>query len=138
MRHRKLTIKLGRKSEHRDLMLANLVSSLILHGRVQTTLPKAKAARRLAERMITLGKKGDLHHRRLALATLRQKPAVAKLFKDLAPQHADRHGGYTRIIKLQRRIGDTAEMALLEWVEQLGAAPAAPAQKTEAKPEAKG
>ena len=135
MRHRKLTIKLGRKSEHRNMMLANLVSSLVLHGRVQTTLPKAKAARRLAERMITLGKKGTLHHRRQALAALHQKPVVAKLFKDLAPQHADRKGGYTRIIKLQRRIGDTAEMVIMEWVESTSAVPAPPPEpvKTETK-----
>ena len=85
MRHGKRTIKLGRKSEHRNSMLANLVSSLVMHGRVRTTLEKAKAARRLADRVITFGKKGTLHHRRLALAALRQKTAVTKLFKDLAP-----------------------------------------------------
>jgi large subunit ribosomal protein L17 len=125
MRHGKRTIKLGRKSEHRNAMLANLVSSLVLHGRVRTTLEKAKAARRLADRVITFGKKGTLHHRRLALAALRQKDAVAKLFKDLAPQYQGRSGGYTRIIKLNQRIGDSAPLALLEWVEQ--AAAAAPA-----------
>ena len=125
MRHGKRTIKLGRKSEHRNAMLANLVSSLVLHGRVRTTLEKAKAARRLADRVITFGKKGTLHHRRLALAALRQKDAVAKLFKDVAPQYQGRSGGYTRIIKLNQRIGDSAPLALLEWVEQ--AAAAAPA-----------
>ena len=124
MRHRKLTIKLGRKWKHRDAMLANLVSSLIIKGRVSTTLAKAKAARRLADRMITLGKKGTLHHRRQALAVLHQKPVVARLFKDLAPQHTGRPGGYTRIIKLSTRIGDAAPMAVIEWVESTGAAPA--------------
>jgi large subunit ribosomal protein L17 len=125
MRHGKRTIKLGRKSEHRNAMLANLVASLVLHGRVRTTLEKAKAARRLADRVITFGKKGTLHHRRLALAALRQKDVVAKLFKDVAPQYQGRSGGYTRIIKLNQRIGDSAPLALLEWVEQ--AAAAAPA-----------
>lgn len=126
MRHGKRTIKLGRKSEHRNAMLANLVASLVLHGRVRTTLEKAKAARRLADRVITYGKKGTLHHRRLALAALRQKDVVAKLFKDVAPQYQGRSGGYTRIVKLNQRIGDSAKLALLEWVEQ-----AAPAAATE-------
>jgi large subunit ribosomal protein L17 len=125
MRHGKRTIKLGRKSEHRNAMLANLVASLVLHGRVRTTLEKAKAARRLADRVITFGKKGTLHHRRLALAALRQKDVVAKLFKDVAPQYQGRSGGYTRIIKLNQRIGDSAPLALLEWVEQAATVPAA-------------
>lgn len=125
MRHGKRTIKLGRKSEHRNSMLANLVSSLVLHGRVRTTLEKAKAARRLADRVITFGKKGTLHHRRLAIAALRQKDVVAKLFKDVAPQFQGRSGGYTRIVKLNQRIGDSAKLALLEWVETAPAAPAA-------------
>ncbi|MBI5685693.1 MAG: 50S ribosomal protein L17 [Verrucomicrobia bacterium] len=125
MRHGKRTIKLGRKSEHRNAMLANLVSSLVLHGRVRTTLEKAKAARRLADRVITFGKKGTLHHRRLALAALRQKDVVAKLFKDVAPQFQGRSGGYTRIVKLNQRIGDSAKLALLEWVETAPEAPAA-------------
>ena len=127
MRHGKRTIKLGRKSEHRNSMLANLVASLVMHGRVRTTLEKAKAARLLADRVITFGKKGTLHHRRLALAALRQKAAVAKLFKDLAPLYVSRNGGYTRIIKLNQRIGDGAPQALLEWVETAAVvAPAAP------------
>ncbi|MCX6909833.1 MAG: 50S ribosomal protein L17 [Verrucomicrobia bacterium] len=125
MRHGKRTIKLGRKSEHRNAMLANLVASLVLHGRVRTTLEKAKAARRLADRVITFGKKGTLHHRRLAIAALRQKDVVAKLFKDVAPQFQGRNGGYTRIIKLNQRIGDSAKLALLEWVETAAPAPAA-------------
>lgn len=122
MRHGKRTIKLGRKSEHRNAMIANLVSSLILHGHVRTTLMKAKAARRLADRVITFGKKGTLHHRRLALSALRQKEAVAKLFKDLAPQYQGRNGGYTRIVKFNQRIGDSAPLAQLEWVETATAA----------------
>ncbi len=124
MRHRNLTIKLGRKGEHRNMMLANMVSDLILRSRVTTTLAKARAARRLADKMITLGKKGTLHHRRQALATLHRKNAVAKLFKDVAPQHTGRNGGYTRIIKLGARIGDAAPTAIIEWVEPTGATPA--------------
>ncbi len=126
MRHGKRTIKLGRKSEHRNSMLANLVSSLVMHGRVRTPLEKAKAARRLADRVITFGKKGTLHHRRLALAALRQKTAVTKLFKDLAPLYQSRNGGYTRIVKLNERVGDCAPQALLEWVETAVAAAPAP------------
>ena len=129
MRHGKRTIKLGRKSEHRNAMLANLVSSLVLHGRVRTTLMKAKAACRLADRVITFGKKGTLHHRRLALAALHQKDVVAKLFKDVAPQFQGRNGGYTRIIKLNQRIGDSAKLALLEWVETAPVAPVAEPEK---------
>ncbi|MEM1058337.1 MAG: 50S ribosomal protein L17 [Verrucomicrobiota bacterium] len=117
MRHRKNTVKLGRPSQHRDLMLANLVSDLITHNHVTTTLARAKAMRPLAERMVTLGKKGTLHHRRLAVAKLRQKAAVKKLFADLAPRYADRPGGYTRITKLGPRNSDAAPMAYIEWVE---------------------
>ena len=134
MRHGKRTIKLGRKSEHRNAMLANLVASLVLHGRVRTTLEKAKAARLLADRVITFGKKGTLHHRRLAMAALHQKTAVAKLFKDLAPQYQGRSGGYTRIIKLGQRQGDASQSAILEWVDTIAPTPA-PA--VEAKPEEK-
>ena len=135
MRHRNLTIKLGRKGEHRNMMLANMVSKLILHGRVSTTLAKAKAAKRLAEKMVTLGKKGTLHHRRQALAALHEKKAVAKLFKDLAAQHQGRRGGYTRIIRLADRIGDAAPMVVIEWVESTGQAPAPAPEpaKTEVK-----
>ena len=118
MRHRKHTAKLGRKGEHRNMMLANLVCSLILHRRVKTTLAKAKAARSLAEKMVTLAKKGTIHHRRLAVARLHQEDAVRILFKEIAPFHKDRPGGYTRIIKLGQRRGDAAPMAILEWVEE--------------------
>ena len=100
MRHQKNTRKLGRTSQHRDAMLANLVASLILHKRVKTTLAKAKAARPLAEKLVTLGKTGTLHARRLAVAKIDQKDVVSLLFKDIAPGFKDRKGGYTRIVKL--------------------------------------
>jgi len=116
MRHRKHTVKLGRKSQHRRLMLANLVCSLIERGMILTTLSKAKATRPLAEKVVTLAKRGTLHDRRLAIARLRQKSVVQKLFSNIAPQHAERHGGYTRITKLGHRSSDAAEMAILEWV----------------------
>ncbi len=101
MRHLKRTAKLGRTSEHRNAMLANLVCSLIEHKRVTTTLAKAKAARSVAEKMVTLGKKGTIHHRRLAVARLHQEAAAKILFKEIAPAFKDRRGGYTRIIKLE-------------------------------------
>jgi len=117
MRHQKKTIKLGRTAEHRKALLANQVCSLIEHERIKTTLAKAKAVRPLAERMVTLGKNGSLHARRTALAVLRQKNAVKKLFDSIAPRSADRHGGYTRIIKLGPRKSDSAPVAFLEWVD---------------------
>ncbi|MBQ4106726.1 MAG: 50S ribosomal protein L17 [Lentisphaeria bacterium] len=117
MRHRVDTFKIGRSSAHRRSMLANMVSSLFLHGEIRTTLVKAKQARRFAERMITLGKKGDLHRRRLAVARLRDKDAVKLLFDEIAPSYAGRNGGYTRIYKLGTRIGDGAEMCILQLVE---------------------
>lgn len=115
MRHRKFTAKLGMKSQHRRATLANLVCSLIKHNRIRTTVPKAKEARRLADQMVTLAKKGTLHHRRQALAFLGQPAVVSKLFADLAGRHASRQGGYTRIIRVGNRLGDAAEMAILEW-----------------------
>lgn len=117
MRHQKKTIKLGRTSEHRKALLANQVCSLIEHQRIRTTLAKAKAARPLAEKMVTLGKKGSLHARRTAFAVLRQKSAVKKLFDEIAPRTADRHGGYTRIVRLGQRKSDAAPVAYLEWVD---------------------
>ena len=117
MRHQKKTIKLGRKAEHRKALLANQVCSLIEHQRIKTTLAKAKAVRPLAEKMVTLGKKGSLHARRTAFAVLRQKDAVKKLFDDIAPRSAERNGGYTRIIKLGQRKSDAAPVAYLEWVD---------------------
>ncbi len=123
MRHKKRTAKLGMKSQHRRATLANLVCSLIRYSRVRTTIAKAKVARRLADRMITLAKKGTLHHRRLALAVLRDKPTVKKLFAELGKQHGDRNGGYTRIIRVGTRGGDAAEMAILEWTGSVTPAP---------------
>jgi len=117
MRHLKRTAKLGRTGEHRNAMLANLVCSLIKHKRVTTTLAKAKAARSVAEKMVTLGKRGGLHDRRLAAARLHQEDAVKILFSDIAPAHKDRHGGYTRIVRLGQRQGDSGQQAILEWVE---------------------
>jgi large subunit ribosomal protein L17 len=117
MRHQKKTVKLGRTAEHRKALLANQVCSLIEHQRIKTTLAKAKAVRPLAERMVTLGKNGSIHARRTALATLRQKSAVKKLFDDVAPRSAERNGGYTRIVKLGQRKSDSAPMAFIEWVD---------------------
>ena len=117
MRHRVATFKIGRSGAHRRALLANMACSLFFNGRVETTLVKAKEVRRFAERMITLGKKGDLHHLRLAVARLRNKDAVKKLFDEIAPAYAERNGGYTRIIKTGARRGDAAEMCVLMLVE---------------------
>ena len=116
MRHRKKTIKLGRTSAHRDALLSSLVCNLIKAKRITTTLPKAKAARSLAERMVTLGKRNTLATRRRASAILRLPEAVQLLFTTVAPAFADRAGGYTRIMKLGTRPSDSSEMVLLEWV----------------------
>ena len=117
MRHQNKTVKLGLTAAHRKALLANQVCSLIEHQRIKTTLAKAKAVRPLAEKMVTLGKNGSLHARRTALAVLRQKGAVKKLFEDIAPRSATRKGGYTRIIKLGQRKSDSAAVAFLEWVD---------------------
>jgi large subunit ribosomal protein L17 len=117
MRHQKKTVKLGRTAEHRKALLANQVCSLIEHERIKTTLAKAKAVRPLAEKMVTLGKNGSLHARRTALAVLRQKNAVKKLFDNIAPRSSSRNGGYTRIVKLGQRKSDSAPVAFLEWVD---------------------
>lgn len=117
MRHQKKTLKLGLTAAHRKALLANQVCSLIEHERIKTTLAKAKAVRPLAEKMVTLGKKGSLHARRTALAVLRQKEAVMKLFDEIAPRSAGRDGGYTRIIKLGARKSDSAPIAFLEWID---------------------
>jgi large subunit ribosomal protein L17 len=147
MRHLKRTAKLGRTGQHRNRMLANLVCSLIKHRRVTTTLAKAKAARSVAEKMITLGKAGTLHDRRLASARLHQdEDAIKTLFNEIAPTQKERRGGYTRIVRLGQRQGDAAQLAILEFVDvpMPEAAPAAasaeagtPADKTEKKAEAK-
>ena len=108
MRHQKKTVKLGRTADHRRALLANQVCALIEHQRIKTTLAKAKAVRPLAERMVTLGKNGSIHARRRALAVLRQKGIVKKLFDDIAQRSAERNGGYTRIVKLGARKSDSA------------------------------
>ena len=132
MRHLKRTAKLGRTGEHRNAMLANLVCSLIKHRRVQTTLAKAKAARSVAEKMVTLGKSGTVHDRRLAAARLHSEDATKILFNELAPVFKERRGGYTRIIRMHQRNGDSAQLAILEWVDT--PVEAAPEPET-AKPE---
>jgi large subunit ribosomal protein L17 len=133
MRHQKKTIKLGRTAEHRKALLANQVCSLIEHQRIKTTLAKAKAVRPLAERMVTLGKNGSIHARRTALAALRQKNAVKKLFDDIAPRSAERNGGYTRIVKLGQRKSDSAPMAFIEWVDMSEVVEEKPKEEKKAK-----
>ena len=152
MRHLRRTAKLGRQFEHRNAMLANMVCCLIKHKRITTTLAKAKAVRPVAEKMVTLGKSGTLHDRRLAAARLRQqsrshfkgtpkrKGAVKRvafrkhddvvhiLFDEIAPVFKERQGGYTRIIRLGQRQGDAAQLAILEWVELPVAAAPEPAK----------
>jgi large subunit ribosomal protein L17 len=125
MRHRRSGKKLGRDSAHRKALYSNLAGALIEHGRIKTTVAKAKAVKPFAEQMITLGKRGDLHARRLALAELRSQDVVHLLFADVAPRFADRPGGYTRIVKLGPRLGDAAEMVFLELVDYVpaGASP---------------
>src|SRR5512135_738483 len=134
MRHLKRTAKLGRTGTHRNAMLANLVCSLIQHKRVTTTLAKAKAARSVAEKMVTLGKRGTIHDRRLAVARLHQEDAVRVLFNEIAPAQKERRGGYTRIVKMGQRQGDAGQRAILEWVDMPVAVtpPAETARSTEA------
>ena len=117
MRHNRQVAKLQRRPDQRRALLANLICSLIEHRRIRTTLAKAKAVRPQAEKLVTLGKRGDLHARRLAAATLKNKDAVKKLFAEIAPACATRAGGYTRITKLGPRHSDSAPMAFLEWVD---------------------
>ena len=117
MRHQKKTVRLGRKAEHRNALLANQVCNLIEHQRIKTTLAKAKADRPIAEKMVTLGKNGSIHARRTAFSTLRHKDAVKKLFDEIAPRSSERNGGYTRIVRLGQRKSDSASMAFIEWVD---------------------
>jgi len=116
MKHKVAGRKLGRNPSHRKAMLRNIVTSLLEHERIVTTVPKAKEVRRIADKMITLGKRGDLHARRQALSYIRTKDIVAKLFDELSEQYADRQGGYTRIIRTGTRYGDAAPMAIVELV----------------------
>lgn len=117
MQHNRAGRKLGRTTAHRKALFRNQLSSLITHERIQTTLPKAKDLRPLIEKMITLGKRGGLHARRLALKTIPEATTVKKLFEEIAPRFKERAGGYTRIMKLGRRQGDGAEMAILEFID---------------------
>lgn len=157
MRHLKRTAKLGRTGSHRNAMLANLVCSLILHKRVTTTLAKAKAARIVAEKMLTLGRRAlvakdsagsvsdaaekrelvakSVHLRRLAVSELHQQKAVKILFDEIAAASKERRGGYTRIIKMGQRQGDVAKMVILEWVDAEKGAPAPVAPKSGEKTE---
>lgn len=129
MRHRRNTTKLKRSASHRRSLLANLACSLIEHGRIKTTLGKAKALRPVAEKMITLGKRGDLHARRLAVAFLRQRDTVKKLFEEVAPASKERNGGYCRITKLGTRTSDAAPMAFIEWVDRIATSAEEPAEE---------
>jgi len=117
MQHNRAGRKLGRTTAHRKALFRNQLSSLITHERIQTTLPKAKDLRPLIEKMVTLGKRGGLHARRLVLKTIPEAPTVKKLFEEIAPRFQSRAGGYTRILKLGRRPGDGAEMAILEFID---------------------
>jgi large subunit ribosomal protein L17 len=146
MRHLNGYRKLGRLSSHRRAMLRNMATSLVLHERIETTLPKAKELRGVVERMITLGKRGDLHARRQAASYLFDDSAVSKIFSDLAQRFQDRQGGYTRIMRKGFRFGDGADMALMELVDYQdrrdgkkkagGEAKKSESKKAEAKPAA--
>ena len=118
MRHRKSGRKLGRNSSHRKAMFRNMAASLFRHETIRTTLPKAKELRRVAEPLITLAKKDDVAHRRLAYSRLRDDVAVGKLFNELGPRFKDRPGGYLRILKMGLRAGDSAPMALVQLMDQ--------------------
>ncbi len=117
MRHHRAGKKLGRDASHRKALYSNLAGALIEHGRIETTVAKAKAVRPIAEQMITLGRRGDLHARRQAMAYLRSQQVVHTLFAEVAPRFKDRAGGYSRIIRIGPRPGDAAEMAYLELVD---------------------
>ena len=138
MRHQRVMKKFGRSTKHRKMLMKSLVTNLILAESIKTTLPKAKEARKDADKIVTVAKKGDLAARRLAASRLLDPKAVQKLFDKIAPSMKDRKGGYTRIVKLGTRRGDAAEMCVLQWVtagEPVAAKPAeaAPAAAEEAK-----
>jgi large subunit ribosomal protein L17 len=140
MRHREKGRKLGRKKSHREMMLRNMVVSLFRHESIRTTEARAKEARRLAEKLLTWGKRGDLHARRLALRYLSNAEVVRKVFDEIAPRFEGRNGGYTRIVKVETRRGDAAPVVLLELTEkskELEEEKAARKAKKEARKEAK-
>ena len=118
MRHGNTNRKLNRTSAHRKAMFANMSASLIKHEQIITTLPKAKELRPIVEKLITLGKRGDLHARRQAIAQMRDETQVQKLFATVGPRYKDRHGGYTRILKAGFRYGDNAPLAVIELVDR--------------------
>ena len=118
MRHGNSNRKLNRTHEHRKAMFANMVCSLIEHEQIQTTLPKAKELKKIIDKYITLGKKGSLHSRRLAISRLRQNSAVTKLFEILAPRYKKRNGGYSRVLKAGFRYGDAAPLAVIELIDR--------------------
>ncbi len=118
MRHNKTGRRLGRNSSHRAAMMRNMVTSLLRHEKITTTTTRAKELRKIAEKMITLGKRGDLHARRQALQVIRDRKVVGKLFEMVAPRYKDRPGGYTRIMRLGNRLGDNAPLCLIELVEE--------------------
>jgi large subunit ribosomal protein L17 len=130
MRHRKQRGKLERPAGHRSALMRNQVTSLLDHEKIETTDAKAKVLRRVADRMITLGKRGTLHARRRALAVIRDRDVAAKLFDELAVRYAERPGGYTRVLKVRQRVGDAAPMSIVELVDR--GAPAAPAKEAKA------
>jgi large subunit ribosomal protein L17 len=136
MRHQKRRGKLERPASHRKALVRNQVTSLLEHERIQTTDAKAKVLRRVADRMITLGKRGTLHARRRALSVIRDRDVAAKLFDELAPRYAERPGGYTRVLKLRQRVGDAAPISIVELVDAPLGAEAAGAKKgaEQAKP----
>jgi large subunit ribosomal protein L17 len=143
VRHQRTGKKLGRDAAHRKALYANLAGALIEHGRIRTTVTKAKAVKPLAEQMITLGRRGDLHARRQATAVLRSRDVVHKLFAEVAPRFKERPGGYARIVRIGPRAGDAAEMAYLELVDEEYVAAqreeratATPVVEQEAEPEA--
>ena len=118
MRHAKGYRRLNRTAEHRKALFANMSGSLIEHEQIKTTLPKAKELRRVVEKLVTLGKRGDLHARRQAGAALKEDKHVAKLFDVIAPRYKDRQGGYVRVLKAGFRYGDMAPMAIIEFVDR--------------------
>jgi large subunit ribosomal protein L17 len=131
MKHRVAGRRLDRTTEHRTAMFRNMVTSLIKHERIVTTTPKAKELKRIAEKIITLAKRGGTHARRLAFRDVRDPEALGKLFATIAPRFAERPGGYTRVVRVANRVGDNAEMAMIELVERT------PASEGEKAPEPK-
>ncbi len=117
MRHQVSGRKLGRPSDHKKAMMGNLVTSLVINGRIVTTVTRAKELRKVADRLITLGKRADLTSRRRAMRVLTSRDALEKLFVDLAPRYSNRNGGYTRFVRYSNRKGDGAPTVIMEWVE---------------------